>query len=45
MPFKVTITDDADRQFRSLSTREQKILEIAIGSRLEFEPAKLSKAI
>lgn len=45
MPFEVTITEDAERQFRSLSTRQQRILEVAIQSRLEHEPTKLSKVI
>jgi mRNA-degrading endonuclease RelE of RelBE toxin-antitoxin system len=38
MPFKITITDDANRQFRSLPVREQRILEAAILSRLEHQP-------
>ena len=45
MPFKVTITDDADRQYSSLPVREQRILEAAIQSRLEHEPTKPTKAI
>lgn len=45
MPFKITITDDADRQVRSLPVREQRILEAAIQSRLEHEPTKPTKAI
>ena len=44
MPFKITITEDADRQFRSLPAREQRILEAAIQSRLEHEPTKPTKA-
>jgi len=40
MPFKITITEDADRQFVSLPVREQRILEAAIQSRLEHEPTK-----
>jgi mRNA-degrading endonuclease RelE of RelBE toxin-antitoxin system len=45
MPFKITITEDADRQFRSLPAREQRILEAAIQSRLEHEPSKPTRAI
>ena len=36
MPFKITITEDAERQFRSLPVRrDQRNLEAAILSRLE----------
>src|SRR5262249_9410807 len=45
MPFKITITEDADRQFRSLSVRDQRILEAAILSRLEHQPMTPTKAI
>ena len=45
MPFKITITEDGERQFRSLSARDQRILEAAIQSRLEHDPTKSSKAI
>ena len=45
MPFTITITDDADRQYRSLSAREQRILEAAIRSRLEHEPTKVTRAV
>ncbi len=45
MPFKIAITDDAERQLRSLPVREQRILEAAIQSRLEHEPTKPTKAI
>jgi len=45
MPFKITITEDADRQLRSLSTREQRILEAAILSRLRDQPTTPTKAI
>lgn len=44
MPFKISISDDADRQFRSLPAREQRNLEAAIRSRLERDPTKLTKA-
>ena len=45
MPFNITITEDADRQYRSLPVRERRILEAAIRSRLEHQPATPSKAI
>jgi mRNA-degrading endonuclease RelE of RelBE toxin-antitoxin system len=45
MAFRITITEDAERQFRSLPAREQRILEAAIQSRLEHEPTKPTKAI
>jgi len=45
MTFRITITEDADRQFRSLPVREQRILEAAIQSRLERQPATPTKAI
>jgi mRNA-degrading endonuclease RelE of RelBE toxin-antitoxin system len=45
MSFNVSITEDADRQFRSLSVREQRMLEAAIVSRLQHEPTKPTKAI
>jgi mRNA-degrading endonuclease RelE of RelBE toxin-antitoxin system len=45
MPYSITITEDADRQFRALSTREQRILEAAILSRLQHQPTTPTKAI
>lgn len=45
MPFKITITEDADRQFRSLPVRDQRILEAAILSRLEHQPTTPTNAI
>lgn len=45
MPFKISITEEADRQFSSLAAREQRILEAAIQFRLEHEPTKPTKAI
>src|SRR6516162_10697366 len=45
MPFRITITEDADRQLRSLPVRDQRILEAAIQSRLEHQPTTPSKAI
>jgi mRNA-degrading endonuclease RelE of RelBE toxin-antitoxin system len=45
MPFKISITEDADRQFRSLSVRDQRILEAAIVARLAHQPTTVSHAI
>lgn len=45
MSFKITITEDADRQFRALPVRDQRILEAAILSRLEHQPTTPTKAI
>src|SRR2546426_10055758 len=45
MPFKIAITEDADRQFRSLPVRDQRILEAAILSRLQHLPTTPTKAI
>ena len=45
MPFKITITEEASRQFRSLPARDQRILEAAILSRLEHQPTTPTKAI
>jgi len=45
MPFKISITEDAERQFRSLPAREQRNLEAAIQSRLEHQPTTPTKAV
>ncbi len=45
MAFKITITEDAYRQFRSLAARHQRILEVAVAARLEHQPALVSNAI
>jgi mRNA-degrading endonuclease RelE of RelBE toxin-antitoxin system len=45
MPFRITITEDADRQFQSLSARDQRVLEAAVQSRLQHQPAVPTKAI
>lgn len=45
MSIQITITEEADRQLRSLPAREQRILEAAIQSRLEHEPTRPTKAI
>ena len=38
MAFKVSVTEDADRQFRALPVRDQQILEAAIQSQLKDQP-------
>jgi mRNA-degrading endonuclease RelE of RelBE toxin-antitoxin system len=45
MVHKITITEDADRQFRALPARDQRILETAIISRLQVQPTTTTKAI
>ena len=45
MPYNITITEDADRQFRALSAYDQRILLAAIFSRLEDQPTVPTKAI
>lgn len=45
MPFQITITEEADRQFCALSAREQRTLEAAIMSRLPHQPSTPTKAI
>jgi mRNA-degrading endonuclease RelE of RelBE toxin-antitoxin system len=45
MPFRITITEDAERQLRSLPARDQRILEAAILSRLEHQPTTPTNAI
>jgi mRNA-degrading endonuclease RelE of RelBE toxin-antitoxin system len=45
MPYKISITDDADRQLRSLSARDRTTLEAAIASRLLRDPVTPTKAI
>ncbi len=45
MAFKITITEDADRQFRALPARKQRVLEAAIESRLLTQPTMPTKVI
>lgn len=40
MRFKITITEEAERQFGSLPVREQRILKAAVPSRLEYQLAR-----
>ena len=41
----MTITEDGERQLRAFAARDQRILEVAIASRLEHQPTTLCKAI
>jgi mRNA-degrading endonuclease RelE of RelBE toxin-antitoxin system len=45
MSYRISITDDADRQFRALPARDQRILETAIASRLEHRPTAGSRSV
>lgn len=45
MPYTINITEDGERQFRTLSARDQRILEAAIVTRLEHQPTTPTKAI
>jgi mRNA interferase RelE/StbE len=45
MAFRITVTEDAERQLRALTAREQRIVETGILSRLPDEPTKSSRAI
>jgi mRNA-degrading endonuclease RelE of RelBE toxin-antitoxin system len=45
MACRITITEDADRQFEWLSVRDQRILEAAVVARLTHQPTTVSNAI
>ena len=45
MPFRITITEDADRQLRALPARDQRTLVAATLSRLEHQPTVPTKAV
>ena len=45
MPYRITITEDADGQFRALPVRDQRVLEAGILSRLPHQPTTPTKAI
>jgi len=45
MSYKITITGDGERQLQALPVRDQRILEAAILSRLEHQPATPTKAV
>ena len=45
MPYRITITQEAEAQLRSLTVREQRIVEAGIMSRLQAQPATPTRAI
>lgn len=45
MPYKITLTEDGERQLRALPAHERRILETAILARLEHQPETPTKAI
>jgi len=45
MAFAITITEDAERQLRSLSAREQRIVEGTVQAKLGEDPATPTHAI
>ncbi|HVA45068.1 MAG TPA: hypothetical protein VNH11_01670 [Pirellulales bacterium] len=45
MPYKITITEVADAQFRALPARAQRLLENAVLTRLQHQPNTATKAI
>jgi mRNA-degrading endonuclease RelE of RelBE toxin-antitoxin system len=44
MSYRITITEDAERQFRALSARDRAILQAAIKPRLVDQPKAKTKA-
>ena len=45
MAFQISITEVAQRQFRTLPVRDQRVLEAAILSRLQHQPTTVTNAI
>jgi mRNA-degrading endonuclease RelE of RelBE toxin-antitoxin system len=45
MPYQIETTEDAEQQFRTFSAREQRILQVAIRSRLLHRPTTPTNAI
>ena len=45
MPFRITITQEAEQQLQSLSVREQRIIEAAVTTRLRDQPTLPTQAI
>ena len=45
MAFTITITSDAGRQLKSLTARQQRLVEASVQSRLVSKPTTESKAI
>ncbi len=45
MAYRITITEDAERQFQTLSARDQRILRAAIVARLQHQPTTPTRAV
>ena len=45
MAFQITITAEAQGQWRALSARERRLLEAAIQTRLLYQPTTVTKAV
>jgi mRNA-degrading endonuclease RelE of RelBE toxin-antitoxin system len=45
MPYRITITEKAESQLRSMTAREQGIIEAGILARLQDRPTTVTKAI
>ena len=45
MAFHISITADAESQWRALSARQQRLLEVAIQTRLVHQPTTPTKAV
>jgi mRNA interferase RelE/StbE len=45
MPFSITITEDAERQHRSLEARVQRIVEDAVFAKLTNDPTTATRSI
>jgi mRNA interferase RelE/StbE len=45
MAFRISITDEADRQLQELTARERRILEAAVIARLEHQPTTQTRAV
>jgi mRNA-degrading endonuclease RelE of RelBE toxin-antitoxin system len=45
MSYKITITEDGERQLRALSARDRRIMEAAIWARLQHQPMSATNAI
>ncbi len=45
MPYRITITQEAQRQLRSLPVREQRTIEAAVATRLRDQPTTPTRAV
>jgi mRNA-degrading endonuclease RelE of RelBE toxin-antitoxin system len=45
MPFRLTISEDAEQHFLALPVRDQRLLQAAIASRLQHQPTTLTRAV